>query len=291
MEIGTRIREMRLKCNLTQKDLADKLNVTSQAVSRWENDNVEPSLDTLQKMTSIFNTNIDELMGNKAPSEPVIKPVNVQSETIQAETIALNNYKRTIGICENCHKAIVEGEEIFTYSTGGRNRQDFYLCKDCEEKRQTTIKQNILNSAVKGRKRGFIWGGIIASINLLLFIVASTAETTGLNVFLMLLGGTVVSYMLFSLIFCIFVKNNFIGDMWLEVASWGFVHMPGVIFSLDFDGLVLLILVKIFFFLITMLLVLSAFALSTILAGSLSIFVFPYALKKSLKHPELTTIL
>ncbi|MEG0529417.1 MAG: helix-turn-helix transcriptional regulator, partial [Bacilli bacterium] len=42
--IGDNIRRLRLKNGFTQKELAEKLFVTGQAVSRWENGDVEPSL-------------------------------------------------------------------------------------------------------------------------------------------------------------------------------------------------------------------------------------------------------
>ena len=50
MEIGLKIKEYRTKAGLIQKDLADELHVTYQAVSRWENDDVEPSFDMLKDL-------------------------------------------------------------------------------------------------------------------------------------------------------------------------------------------------------------------------------------------------
>ena len=50
MNIGSKIKEYRTKKGLTQKELAENLNVTFQAVSRWENGEVEPSIDTIRKI-------------------------------------------------------------------------------------------------------------------------------------------------------------------------------------------------------------------------------------------------
>lgn len=61
MGVGPKIKEYRIKAGLTQKDLADKLHVTYQAVSRWENDDAEPSIDTLKEMCGILNCSIEEL--------------------------------------------------------------------------------------------------------------------------------------------------------------------------------------------------------------------------------------
>ena len=50
----------RKKEKLTQKQLAGKLNITFQAVSRWEKGISVPSLDVLDDLSRIFNVSIDE---------------------------------------------------------------------------------------------------------------------------------------------------------------------------------------------------------------------------------------
>ena len=64
MTIGNNIKKLRIKKGLTQKDLADKIHVTFQAVSRWENNLVEPSIDILNELTKILDCSLDELFGN-----------------------------------------------------------------------------------------------------------------------------------------------------------------------------------------------------------------------------------
>ena len=69
--IGEKIRELRTKNGMTQSDLAEKLFVTTQAVSRWEKGDVEPSLTTVKSISEIFGVSIDEIMGKEKP-EPVV---------------------------------------------------------------------------------------------------------------------------------------------------------------------------------------------------------------------------
>ena len=52
--IGNNIKHYRMEKGYTQKDLADLLHVTAQAVSRWENGDVEPSIGTINEMVKIF---------------------------------------------------------------------------------------------------------------------------------------------------------------------------------------------------------------------------------------------
>ena len=47
---------------MTQKDLAEVLYVTPQAISRWENGKVEPSLATVVEIAKFFHINTDELL-------------------------------------------------------------------------------------------------------------------------------------------------------------------------------------------------------------------------------------
>lgn len=61
--IGDKIKELRSNNKMTQKELAEILYVTPQAVSRWENGIVEPSLATVIEIAKIFHINTDELLG------------------------------------------------------------------------------------------------------------------------------------------------------------------------------------------------------------------------------------
>ncbi len=70
---GTRLANLRRENNLTQNDIADRLNISAQAVSKWENDLTSPDIDTLVKLSDIFNITLDELLG-KQKNEPVYQP-------------------------------------------------------------------------------------------------------------------------------------------------------------------------------------------------------------------------
>ncbi|MBE6927948.1 MAG: helix-turn-helix domain-containing protein [Ruminococcaceae bacterium] len=59
--IAKQIRTHRLRCNLTQEKLAAALNVTSQAVSKWENGLSYPDISILPELSAILGTTIDAL--------------------------------------------------------------------------------------------------------------------------------------------------------------------------------------------------------------------------------------
>ena len=72
--IGSRISAQRKKHGLTQEQLADKLSVTAQAVSKWENNQSCPDIATLPKLAEIFGCSTDALLG--------IDPVTKKEETV-----------------------------------------------------------------------------------------------------------------------------------------------------------------------------------------------------------------
>ncbi len=56
--------ELRTKNGLSQDDLAEKVFVTRQAVSRWENGDTVPNTETLKLLSGIFNVSINTLLGS-----------------------------------------------------------------------------------------------------------------------------------------------------------------------------------------------------------------------------------
>ena len=63
---GQRLSRIRKEKGFTQNEIADKVGVTSQAVSKWENDLASPDIDILLKLSEIFDISIDELLGKMA---------------------------------------------------------------------------------------------------------------------------------------------------------------------------------------------------------------------------------
>ena len=61
MEIGKKIRQLRFRAGLTQEQLAEKLGLGAQAVSKWENAAAMPDITTLPLLAEIFGVSIDDL--------------------------------------------------------------------------------------------------------------------------------------------------------------------------------------------------------------------------------------
>ena len=63
MDTGTILRELRVQSGLTQDEMAERLFVTRQAVSRWETGETVPGTETLKRISQTFGVSIDALLG------------------------------------------------------------------------------------------------------------------------------------------------------------------------------------------------------------------------------------
>ena len=76
MELSKQIKKYRVEANLSQEELADKVFVSRQTISNWENDKNYPDIKSLVLMSEIFEVSIDNLI--KGDLERMKKEIDVQ---------------------------------------------------------------------------------------------------------------------------------------------------------------------------------------------------------------------
>ena len=64
MELGKQIYELRKKANLSQEQLAEKVGVSRQTISKWELGETAPDIKQAQVLSQVFGVSLDELTGN-----------------------------------------------------------------------------------------------------------------------------------------------------------------------------------------------------------------------------------
>lgn len=280
--ISENIKNLRNKTGMTQKELAEKLYVTPQAVSRWENGEVEPSIDTISTMAQIFDVTTDEIIGG-----PAKKP---EPETVVKTEYVVAAQKPVLAVCEQCNKPIYNGAEIVRkHHSGGRGSSGYttILCKSCDEKNKKRAHEQAVANGLLQRKRSFLWGGLITALilGIVLAVTLSSNEPAGTTI-----GASVAALLFFPFLSCIFLKNNFIEDVFGGIASWS-IRMPGLIFELSLDGILWLLTVKLALWILSGLLSIFCFLLAIAVCLVLGVFVYPFALAKNIKHPELTDVI
>ena len=68
MELGKKIKQLRFKAGLTQEQLAEKLGIGAQSVSKWENAVAMPDITALPLLAEIFGVSIDDLLNYDSKS-------------------------------------------------------------------------------------------------------------------------------------------------------------------------------------------------------------------------------
>lgn len=65
-----RIKELREELQLTQKEVAEKIDNVQRNVSNWENGTSEPDCENLVKLAELFGVSVDELLGRERAAVP-----------------------------------------------------------------------------------------------------------------------------------------------------------------------------------------------------------------------------
>ena len=65
--IGERIKYHRKRLGMTQEQLAERIGVSAQAVSKWENNLSCPDISILPELAALFGITVDELLGKNEP--------------------------------------------------------------------------------------------------------------------------------------------------------------------------------------------------------------------------------
>ena len=125
MNLAEHLKEAREKVGYSQQDVAEKLNVSRQAVSRWENGKTYPDIENLVILSQLYKTSIDDLLENKftestkedSPENKPIEPVKEDSGDITTKleqffivavsllscTVPVAGLFLNIGLCVYCY--------------------------------------------------------------------------------------------------------------------------------------------------------------------------------------------
>lgn len=103
--INERIRDLRKKNNLTQEELADKLNVSRQAITKWESGLGTPDISNIEAIAKLFNITVDELLSGNS-----IKKNNI-SKT-EFDIFKFSDIDLKIGNANTLDISLIESEKV-----------------------------------------------------------------------------------------------------------------------------------------------------------------------------------
>ena len=79
MSFGENLINLRKQKGWSQDDLADNLNLSRQAISKWENDTSKPDIDNIKKISKVFSVTIDDLLNNDVVKDKAVT-LNVKKQ-------------------------------------------------------------------------------------------------------------------------------------------------------------------------------------------------------------------
>lgn len=111
---GKILKELRELHNMTQKELADKVQVTPKAISFYELNQREPSNELLKSFSKIFNVSIDYLLGNdviKNEVEDEFEDPEIKILARSAKTLTPEQLKAVQAIIDSYEKSKMENDD------------------------------------------------------------------------------------------------------------------------------------------------------------------------------------
>lgn len=280
MLCGEKISSLRKSKGMTQTELGEKLNVTYQAVSKWERDESLPDFETMSKLAKLFGVPLTYFEDNDdAANTSADNATATEAVTAQETESAAVGTPKVLGVCTQCGKILTEGEQV--------PDKHKLICKNCNEqnidkankeeadrKRKIQMDVMVVNSTFNKR---LIWACIVAGVISVGWLITGFVGV-GLNknlnsgeiaigVFLTIAIGIAAFSWIFQLFWDGIVRE-------VTIAGGKVIRLPGIIFSADLDGLVFLVVMKVLFFILTCVIFLFTMA-ATIVAGMVvSLFTF-----------------
>ena len=279
MTLGQKLAGYRRLSGMTQQQLGEYLNISPQAISKWEKDLSEPALATLRALSELYKVSVDEILDLKSGFSDMSV---LNEEATESEPASIT----TIGFCKDCGITVTE-ENLGA-------KQPVVLCKSCLEKREADkkaeaearrrkLQEEAAIEAGKERarrseiKRQLAWSLSVASIVagiLAIILIAGLIDNFEMSTFIVAI---VLTYMVFSFVACLFydcVVQELVVD-WFSKS----LHLPGLIFTFDLDGIIWLIGMKLLFWVLGLLFGIITGLIGILLGLICAPFVFPFVMR------------
>lgn len=100
MTLDKRLAYLRKRERMSQAEVAEKLDVSRQAVSRWESGDSKPSIENLQSLCKLYHMSLDQMFAtdDDIPSPVVLMDSNEEKKTIQDIRRKRNNWIRWLAL-------------------------------------------------------------------------------------------------------------------------------------------------------------------------------------------------
>lgn len=119
--IGQIIREKRTAKGYTQEQLAEKVGVTPQAVSKWENDSAYPDIALIKRLAEILGCSVGELLGEEKETRMIASEKVDTSKMFLKIRVSSGNDKVNVNIPVAIIEMVMENEQIISLISSGKD--------------------------------------------------------------------------------------------------------------------------------------------------------------------------
>ena len=190
-KIGSFLRELRKEQRITQEDLAEKLNVSSRTISRWETGSNMPDISLLIEIADFFDVSIPEIINGERKSEKMDEEVKEVAEKLSDYADA-----EKVNIIKEIRKLSIGGVialiAYFIIDTTGTASQNIILGKIslyCETLVYVTVIMIALYSTgllskIQGKNKNTRFDGLPKAVRMFTAVVVAFAVAVVLKLFL-----------------------------------------------------------------------------------------------------------
>ena len=269
MDYGQRIAQLRKNANLTQAQLGEKLNVSAQAVSKWENSQSEPDLTTMRKMCALFGISTDVFF-------------EIEKQVENGDAKALTFSQDTYGVCVACGTLVTDD------NLGQKSPK--VMCSHCytdyvngilqlEEEKANAKKAD--KDKQESKKKHSIIFGVLAMVVVL---------AIGLSISIIYRHGSALAISICITLFFAYGAYALVSELFLDMgdAAWDIIEfslespikLPMLIFDLDADSIIAFIFIKIGLSILGFIAGVALFLLGLLIGSIVSAFTFPFHMAK-----------
>ena len=88
MNFHENLQRLRKQAGLSQEEVAQKLFLSRQSISKWENGGAEPGIENLKALAKLYGVTVDELVGNEQPEDTTEETARKKGNRLKACAIS-----------------------------------------------------------------------------------------------------------------------------------------------------------------------------------------------------------
>lgn len=156
LNVGTRLKELRKEKGMTQKELSEKIHLSRQTISKWENNNSLPDIQTLILLAEIFETTVLDILNE---DEQILTAQTPLSANTKAKYLSFNDERRKEEMIDKRTKKFLLicmfGFLLLSASISGKTLYDNYQNKIEEESYKVYLYG--VSDIIYGKEKNSYW--------------------------------------------------------------------------------------------------------------------------------------